>query len=124
MGELLFKEESYNIVGACIEVHRVLGNGHGENIYKDALEIEFRDRGIQYSREKKYDVEYKGIILPHHYYADFVLYDQIIFEAKAIEGLTNSHIKQTLNYLAASKLKLVLLVNFGEDSLSYKKIIL
>jgi GxxExxY protein len=124
MSELLFKEESYKIVGACIEVHRVLGKGHSENIYKDALEIEFRDRGIHYSREKKYDVEYKGIILPHHYYADFVLYDQIILEAKAIEGLTNSHIKQTLNYLAASKLKLGLLVNFGEDSLSYKRIIL
>ena len=69
-------------------------------------------------------MSYKGIVLPHKYFADFVVLDKIILEAKAIESLTDSHIKQTLNYLAASKLKLGLLVNFGEDSLNYKRLIL
>jgi GxxExxY protein len=64
------------------------------------------------------------VLLPHKYFADFVVMDKIILEAKAMEGLTDSHVKQTLNYLAASKLKLGLLVNFGEDSLSYKRVVL
>jgi GxxExxY protein len=124
MAELIFRDEAFRIIGACMEVHRELGRGHNENIYKDALEIEFQMKGIPYSREMRYEVSYKGIVLPHYYYADFVLYGKIIFEAKAIELLTSGHIKQTLNYLAASKLSLGLLVNFGQDSLSYKRIIL
>jgi GxxExxY protein len=71
-----------------------------------------------------YSKEYKEIILPRKYVADFVVYDEIIFEVKAISQLTNSDIKQTLNYLASSKNKLGLLTNFGEDSLKYKRIIL
>ena len=79
---------------------------------------------MPYSREQKFKVKYKDVILPHYYFADFVVYDKIILEVKAIEVLTDSHIKQTLNYLAASKLKLGLLVNFGEDTLKYKRVIL
>ncbi|MFO7789401.1 MAG: GxxExxY protein [Bacteroidota bacterium] len=125
MGEkILYKEESYKIIGICMEVHKLLGKGHSEVIYKDALEYEFQKAGIPYSREKKYKVRYKDIILKHQYNADFVVYDKIILEAKAIECLTSSNIRQTLNYLAASKLKLGLLVNFGEDSLKYKRVIL
>jgi GxxExxY protein len=67
---------------------------------------------------------YKGVVLPHKYYADFVMMEKIILEVKAIECLTDSHVKQTLNYLAASKLNLGLLVNFGEDSLAYKRVVL
>ncbi len=122
--ELIYKDEAYKIVGVCMEVHRELGRGHSENIYKDALEIEFKNQKITYSREKKYDVIYKGTVLPHHYFADFVVYDKIILEVKAIESLTSSHAKQTLNYLAASRLRLGLLVNFGEDSLTHKRVIL
>jgi len=122
--DLLHKELSYTIIGACMEVHKGLGKGFSEIIYGDALEIEFYKREIEYSREEKFSITYNGIKLPHHYISDFVIEKSIILEIKAIESLTSSHTKQTLNYLAASKLKLGLLVNFGEDSLSYKRVIL
>ena len=107
-----------------MEVHGILGKGHSETVYKDALEYEFSINQIPFSREKSYKIEYKDIILPRGFNADFVVYDKIILESKAIENLTNSHVKQTLNYLAASKLKLGLLVNFGEDSLTHKRVVL
>lgn len=124
MSELIYKEEAFKIVGCCMEVHRVLGKGHSEVIYKDALEIEFKRQSISFSREREFVLSYKDVILPHKYSADFVVLDKIILEAKAIERLADSHVKQTLNYLAASKLKLGLLVNFGEDSLAYKRVVL
>ena len=124
MGELIYKEEAFKIIGCCMEVHCELGKGHDEVIYKDALEIEFQRRGIPFKREQEYKLAYKGVVLPHKYFADFVVMDKTILEAKAIEVLTDSHVKQTLNYLAASKLKLGLLVNFGEDSLNYKRVVL
>jgi len=74
--------------------------------------------------KKKYNITYKDIILPHHYFSDFVIFEEIILEIKAIQELSSSEIKQTLNYLAASKNKIGLLINFGEDSLKYKRIIL
>ncbi len=123
-GNIIYKDESYRIIGICMEIHNVLGKGHSEVIYKDALEYEFQQNNIPYSREKQYKIQYKDIILRHHYNADFVVYDKIILEVKAIESLTRSHVKQTLNYLAASKQRLGLLVNFGEDSLTYKRIVL
>jgi GxxExxY protein len=124
MGELIYKDEAFKIIGCCMEVHRELGKGHDEVVYKDALEIEFKSQGVNFTREREYTFSYKGALLPHKYFADFVVMDKIILEAKAIEGLTDSHVKQTLNYLAASKLKLGLLVNFGEDSLNYKRVVL
>lgn len=122
--ELIFKEESYQIIGCCFEVHKELGKGFNEIVYKDALEIEFRKKQIFYQREKEFRIEYKGIEIPHKYYADFVVLEKIILEIKAIEKLTSSNIKQTLNYLASSKLKLGILVNFGADSLQHQRIIL
>ena len=107
-----------------MEVHKILGKGHSEIIYSDALEYEFKRNSINYSRETQYNVIYKDIILPHYYFADFVVFDEIILEIKAISELSNSEIRQTLNYLAVSKNKLGLLVNFGQDSLAYKRIIL
>ena len=124
MSELYLKEESYKIIGICMEVHKILSKGHSEKVYGDALEYEFQKNGIPYSRELKYNIAYKDIILSSYYFADFVVFDQIILELKAIVALSTSEIKQTLNYLAASKNKLGLLVNFGEDSLKYKRIIL
>jgi GxxExxY protein len=120
----IYLEESYKIIGLCMEVHRILGKGHSEVVYKDALEYEFKINSIPFEREKNYEIGYKEIILPRKYVADFVVYNEIIFEVKAISQLTNSDIKQTLNYLASSKNKLGLLANFGEDSLKYKRIIL
>ncbi|AWG20254.1 NADH:ubiquinone oxidoreductase [Flavobacterium faecale] len=124
MEAIYLKEESYKIVGICMEVHRILGKGHSEVVYKDALEYEFKLNAIPFEREKAFEIEYKEIILPRKYVADFVVYNEIIFEVKAISQLTNSDTRQTLNYLASSKNKLGLLVNFGEDSLKYKRIIL
>jgi GxxExxY protein len=124
MSDVLYKEESYKIIGHCMEVHRELGKGHDEVVYKDALEYEFRQASIPFSREQEYKIQYKAVTLPHNYRADFVIFDKIIFEAKAIEVLTDSHVKQVLNYLAAAKLRLGLLVNFGEDSLIFKRVIL
>jgi GxxExxY protein len=124
MDDLYLKEETYKIIGICMEVHTILGKGHSEIIYGDALEYEFKKNEIPYNREMKFNITYKEIILPHHYFSDFVIFDKIILEIKAIQQLSSSEIKQTLNYLAASKNKLGLLVNFGEDSLKYKRIIL
>ncbi|MBP1225878.1 GxxExxY protein [Flavobacterium sp. 1355] len=124
MSELYLREESYKIIGICMEVHKILGKGHSEKVYGDALEYELQKNEIPYNRELRYNIAYKDIVLPSYYFADFVIYDEIILELKAITALSTSEIKQTLNYLAASKNKLGLLINFGEDSLKYKRIIL
>ena len=124
MNEIYLKEECFKIIGLCMEVHRILGKGHSEVVYKDALEYEFKLNQISYEREKNYKIEYKEIILPRMYSADFVVFEEIILEVKAISILTISDTKQTLNYLACSKNKLGILVNFGEDSLKYKRILL
>ena len=123
MPELLFKEESYKIIGICMDVHSTLGMGFKEAIYKDALEIEFKRNNISYEKEKQYKIEYKGIILPHKYYADFVLFDSIILEVKSASVIVDSFIAQTINYLKASRITLGIIVNFGEKSLTYKRIV-
>ena len=122
--ELLFKEEVFQLVGFCMEIHRELGKGHDEVVYKDALVVELSRASIPFLREKNYEITYKDVILPHFYYADFVVWEKILFEGKAAERLTDAHIKQVLNYLAASKLRLDLLVNFGGDSLDWKRVVL
>ena len=124
MTELIYKEEFYKIIGICMEVHRLLGRGFLEIIYKDSLEYECKKNNIPFEREKEYKIPYKEIILQHMYYADFVLFDKIILEVKAINGIIDEFIKQTLNYLSASNNKLGIIVNFGEDSLKYKRLVL
>lgn len=124
MEEFYLKDETYKIIGICMEVHKILGKGHSEIIYGDALVYEFRKNEIPFEREKKFNITYKDVILPHHYFSDFIVFEEIVLEIKAIQELSSSEIKQTLNYLAASKNKIGLLVNFGEDSLKYKRIIL
>jgi GxxExxY protein len=124
MEEFYLKEETYKIIGLCMEVHKILGKGHSENVYAEALEYEFKSNNIPYEREKKYNIYYKDIVLSKYYFSDFTVFDKIIVELKAIEKLSSSEFKQTLNYLAASKNKIGLLINFGEDSLNYKRIIL
>ena len=124
MSELLYKQEVFTLVGFCMEIHRELGKGHDEIIYKDAFVVELSRANIPFSREKKHEVTYKGVILPHFYNSDFIVWDKILFEAKAVEKLTDGHVKQVLNYLAASKLRVGLLINFGADSLEWKRVIL
>ncbi len=123
MAKIIYKEESYKVVGCCFEVHNNLGPGFLEIVYKEALEYEFQKAGIPYSRETEYLVKYKDIILPHKFYADFVVFGKIILEVKAISLLTNEHVAQTLNYLKVSGNKLGLLVNFGELSLNYQRLV-
>src|SRR5262249_34472073 len=98
VSELLYKEEIFQLVGLCMEIHRELGKGHDEVIYKDALVVELSRAGIPFSREKNYEITYKGAILPHYYYADFVVRDKILFEAKAVEKLTDSHMCRAIPY--------------------------
>jgi GxxExxY protein len=124
MADLIYKEESYIIIGICMEVHQYLGPGFLEIVYKDALEYEFKKVNINFSREKEYLIHYKEIILAHKYYADFVVLDKIILEIKSCKALNEDFIGQTLNYLSASGLNLGLIVNFGEKSLNYKRVIL
>lgn len=124
MEKIIYKEESYQIVGMCMEVHNNLGAGFLEIVYKDALEFEFQKAHIPYQREKMYDVCYKGIILPHKFYADFVIFDKIILEVKGVSGISDEFIAQALNYLKVSGNQLALVVNFGELKLNYKRIVL
>ena len=123
MSNLILKNEAYKIIGTCMEVHNNLGHGFLEIVYKDALEYEFKKRGIPYEREKEYKVNYKGIILPHKFYADFVVFDQIILEIKAVSRFNDAFIAQCINYLKVSQNRLSLLVNFGTERLEYKRIV-
>jgi len=123
MTEIILKEESYTIVGLCMEVHTELGMGFKEIVYKDAMEYEFVKNKIPFRREKKYKIVYKGIILPHSYSADFIVYDSIILEVKATTMIINSFVKQTINYLKASGLKLGISANFGEKSFLSKRVV-
>jgi len=123
MSDIILKEESYKIIGACMEVHRELGFGFKEIIYKDALEIEFKSLEIPYQREKLYKIEYKGKILPRRYPADFVIYDSIILEVKAMPMIINNFVLQTRNYLKASGISLGIIDNFGESSFKSKRVV-
>jgi len=122
-GKIIYKEESYQIIATCLEVHRILGKGFSEIVYKDALEYEFQRMNIPYEREKIFDVDYKDIVLKHKFTADFIVYDKIILEVKAVGEVINKFLKQTLNYLNVTKYKLGIIVNFGEDTLKYKRLV-
>ncbi len=123
MPELIYKKEAFKIVGACMEVHNYMGNGFLEAVYQEALEIEFQKQGIPYKKEQTLQIQYKGIILKKNYIADFVCYEKIIVELKAITELNKSHFKQVFNYLKATSYNLGILVNFGQASLEYKRIV-
>ena len=116
------KKESFQIIGICMEIHRILGKGLLEIVYKDAIEFEFNSKKIPYEREKKYEVEYKGLILPHYFYADFIVFDKIILEVKAQKGIMDENYSWVINYLAVSKCSLGLIVNFGGNSLVTKRV--
>jgi len=123
MAKLVYPDESFEIIGKCMEVHRELGHGFLEIVYKDALELLFRQKNIFYEREKEYHVIFKNTVLPHKFYADFVVFDKIILEIKAVKTFTDEHIAQTINYLKVSGNSLGLLVNFGRGSLESKRIV-
>ncbi|MEE9408524.1 MAG: GxxExxY protein [Polaribacter sp.] len=98
MSNIIYKEESYQIIGVLFEVYNNLGSGFSEIVYKDAIEYEFKNLEIPYTREKEYYVNYKDVILAHKLYADFVVFDKIILELKCVDSFHNKHISQCLNY--------------------------
>lgn len=122
--EYPLQKESYQIIGICMEVHRILGKGLLEIVYKDAIEYEFKSKNIPFEREKKYEVEYKEIILPHYFFVDFVVSDKVILEVKSQKGIVDEHYSWVINYLGISKCSLGLIVNFGENSLTTKRVVL
>lgn len=120
---LLYPEESYKINGAIYEVHKNLGPGLLEKVYQEALEREFKLQGIPYEREKGFSIVYKGDELEQKYIADFVCYDKIIVELKAVEELLPIHTAQVINYLCITGYKLGLLVNFNVRQVKPERIV-
>ena len=118
------QEENYIIIGICMEVHRILGPGLLEVVYKDALEIEFKNKNIPFEREKEFSIEYKGNILPHKFYADFIIYDEIILEIKTVKEINNEHIAQTLNYIKLASSQIGIIANFQNKSLTHKRLVI
>lgn len=117
------QEETYKLIGVAMEIHRILGKGFSEVVYKDAFEYELKTQNIPYHREKEFVINYKGTVLSHKFYADFVVFDKIILEVKCKKGILEEHYAQVINYLAISKLEVGLLVNFHEKSLEHKRIV-
>ena len=113
--------QTHAIIGAAMEVHRELGPGFVEQIYQDALEIEFQERGIPFKREQTLPVYYKDKLLKSSGRVDFVCYDDVLVELKALDQLTSRETQQVINYLKATKFKRCLLINFGNARLEFKR---
>ena len=113
MGELILKDEVYAVVGAAMEVKRVMGAGFLEGVYQEAMLVELTARGVPVEAEKPIDIKYKGRSLTHRYYADLVCFGQVIVELKAINRLSGKEEAQVLNYLKATGFKVGVLINFG-----------
>lgn len=124
MTTLLFKQEAYEIIGICMDVYNNLGYGFSEVVYKDAMDIEFFEKGKDFFREKEYSVIYKGKKLKRSFNTDFTIADKIIVEVKAHpEGVQEEAVSQTINYLKASGIRLGLIINFGKRKLDYKRVV-
>ncbi len=117
------KDETDIIIGAGIEIHKTLGFGFLEIVYKDSFEYEFRRKNVLYKREKEYPVKYKEIILPHKFYADFVVFDKVILEIKAKDGIADEDYAQTINYLKCAGCKVGQILNFGRIKLDIKRVV-
>lgn len=124
MSNIIYKNESYSIIGVLFEGYNNLGSGFSEIIYKDTIEYEFKKLSIPFQREKEFVVTYKDVILKHKFYADFVVFDKITSELKSIENLNDKHLAQCINYLKGSNFKLAVLANFHKDFLDHKRIVL
>ena len=122
MNGLMYEAETGEIINACMAVHKELGNGFLEAVYQDALEIEFKDRGIPYAREAQIPIFYKGQRLDKEYYADFICYGKIIVELKCVSRLVSANKAQVINYLHGTKLNVGLLINFAEASLKWERL--
>jgi GxxExxY protein len=121
--KIIYKDESYAIVGACMKVHRTLGPGFLEAVYEEVVEKEFIVQNIPYKRQVKLDLYYEGVQLKKYYRADFVCYDSIIVELKAVTQIPSVFYAQLQNYLKCTNMELGMLINFGTPSLTYKRIV-
>lgn len=117
------RDETDIIIKKTYEVHRHLGFGFAEIVYKDALEYEFQTSDVLYQREKEYIVKYKSIILKHKFYADFVVFDKVILEVKATDGIDSEAYAKTINYLKCSGCKVGLIINFGRSRPEIKRVV-
>ncbi|HPS84058.1 MAG TPA: GxxExxY protein [Bacteroidales bacterium] len=122
--ELEFKDETFTIVGAAMEVHSILGNGFLEAVYHEALCIEFERRNIPYIHEEPLSIKYKNVVLKRKYVPDFFCFNGIIVEVKASSNLTSDDMGQVINYLKATGCTLAILLNFGSKSLMYKRVVM
>ena len=123
VSNLLYKEECYKIIGLCIKIHNKLGKGFKEVVYKDALEFELQLNSVPYEREKIFNIAYEQKTAPRKFSADFFVFDSIILEIKATSFFHPNNFSQILNYLKASKILLGIVINFGENSLKFKRIV-
>jgi GxxExxY protein len=124
VANLLYKDEAYKIIGAAIEVHKELGHDFLESVYHEALEIELEEQEIEFKSEELIKVKYKKRVLKKKFKADFLCYDKIVVEIKALDKLSGKEDAQILNYLKATELKLGLLINFGsQGKLEWKRFI-
>ncbi len=125
MAELIYEQESYQIMGACFEIYKAMGPGFLEPVYQECLDIELADRGIRFVAQHELQIVYKGRVLEQTYKPDFVCYDKIIIEVKAVSQLVNEHRAQAFNYLRATEMRLGLLVNFSSyPKVEYERIVL
>jgi GxxExxY protein len=122
MVEILFKELSYAIIGAAMEVHRTLGSGFLETVYQAALSHELKLRGIPFEEQVQPPVHYKDVLVGD-YIADFVIDGKIIIELKAVTAMSEAHRAQAINYLAATGLPLTILLNFGAPKLQQERLV-
>ena len=116
--------QTYSIIGAAMEVHKELGCGFLEAVYQEALALEFRHCGIPFFQEVPLKILYKNQLLGCLYKADFVCFDSVLVELKAVETLIDSHRAQVINYLNATRYSRALLLNFGSPNLQYERLIL
>lgn len=118
---MLYQQETYNIVGAAMEVHRLLGKGFLESVYQDALEIELELQQVPFKSQEKIVIYYKDRLLDKFFIADLLCFEDIIVELKAVSQILPEHEAQLINYLKATKKPLGILINFGTESLEYKR---
>lgn len=116
--------QTYAVIGAAMEVHRQLGHGFLEAVYQEALAVELATRNVPLKREVSIPIRYKGTVLNCGYKADFLCYDELVVELKALDNLGNNEVSQVINYLKGTGLQRALLINFGTPNLEYRRIVL
>lgn len=125
MSSIIYKLESFEIMGACFEVYKEKGNGFVESVYQECLEMELGDRKIPFKAQVELALNYKGRPLKSKFKPDFICYDKIVVELKSVSGLADEHRAQVQNYLRATGMKLALPVNFCHyPKLEYERIVL